>query len=68
MQALGGIEMTRQIHHVCDGDDAGHQDLPHHQPALPGDVLRVPWTMMPVIEDFKHLFTRCHVLFWTAQT
>ena len=57
IQAMGGIEMTRQIHHVCAVVmlivSVAHMISVLYRMY----VLRVRWTMMPVVEDFQHLYT-----------
>lgn len=56
LSALGGIEVTRQIHHfaavVMIIVSVYHIIVVLYKLI----VLRVSWTMMPVIEDFKHLY------------
>ena len=56
LSALGGIEVTRQIHHIA----AVVMIIVsvYHIIAVLYKlmVIRVSWTMMPVIEDFKHLY------------
>ena len=56
MQALGGIENTRWVHHaaafVLMAVSIYHIIIVLYRIY----VLRVSWTMLPVIEDFKHLF------------
>jgi cytochrome b subunit of formate dehydrogenase len=56
IQALGGIETTRVIHHtaavVLMIVSIYHIIIVLYRLM----VLRVPWTMAPVIEDFKHLY------------
>lgn len=56
MNALGGIENTRLIHHfsavVMMIVAIYHVIIVLYKVF----VLRVPWTMAPVIEDFKHLY------------
>ncbi len=56
IQILGGIEMTRQIHHVSAVVmmivSIYHIIFVLYKLM----VLRVPLTMAPLIEDFKHLF------------
>jgi cytochrome b subunit of formate dehydrogenase len=56
LRALGGIETTRMIHHtsafVMMLVSIYHLIMVLYRVT----VLRVPWTMMPVFEDFKHLF------------
>ena len=56
IQALGGIETTRLIHHsaavVLLIVSIFHIIMVLYRLI----VLRVPWTMTPVIEDFKHLY------------
>ena len=56
IQAFGGIEMTRQIHHVA-AVVMIIVSIYHIVVVLYRlMVLRVPWTMVPLIEDFKHLY------------
>jgi cytochrome b subunit of formate dehydrogenase/cytochrome c5 len=56
MQAMGGVENTRLVHHfaaaVIMAVSIYHIIIVLYRIF----VLRVRWTMMPVIEDFKHLF------------
>ncbi len=56
IQSLGGIEGTRQIHHaaafVMMWVSVYHIIAVLYRVV----VLRVPWTMMPLLDDFKHLF------------
>lgn len=55
LQAFGGIEIARQIHHISAVVmliSSGYHILSLLYRVY---VLRVRWTMMPVIEDFKHL-------------
>lgn len=56
IQAMGGIEMTRQIHHISAVVmmivSIYHIIFVLYKVM----VLRVPLTMAPLIEDFKHLF------------
>ena len=55
LKALGGIEITRQIHHVA-AIVMIIVSIYHIIAVLYRImVLRVSWTMVPVIEDFKHL-------------
>ena len=56
MSALGGIEGTRQIHHIAAF--VMMWVTVYHIIAVLYRVyvLRVPWTMMPLLDDFKHLF------------
>ena len=57
MEAFGGIDRTRSgpsWRRVCD--DVG-DGLPYHLRVIPGlSCLRVPWTMLPLMDDFTHLF------------
>jgi cytochrome b subunit of formate dehydrogenase len=56
MQALGGIENTRLVHHAA-AFVLMAVSIYHIITVLYRIyVLRVSWTMLPVIEDFKHLF------------
>ncbi|MCZ7551188.1 MAG: hypothetical protein M5U05_01175 [Anaerolineales bacterium] len=56
IQALGGIESTRRIHHIA-AFVLAWVSVYHVLAVLYRlTVLRVPLTMMPLIEDFKHLF------------
>lgn len=57
LEALGGIETTRQIHHVAAVVMIIVSISHIVSVAYRLIVLRVPWTMAPVIEDFKHLYT-----------
>ncbi len=56
MQTLGGIEGTRQIHHIAAF--VMMWVTVYHIIAVLYRVivLRVPWTMMPLLDDFTHLF------------
>jgi cytochrome b subunit of formate dehydrogenase/mono/diheme cytochrome c family protein len=57
IRALGGIEGTRQIHHVA-AVVLMIVSIYHILAVLyKVFVLRTPWSMAPVIEDFKHLYT-----------
>jgi cytochrome b subunit of formate dehydrogenase len=56
LAVLGGIEHTRQIHHVA-AFVMMIVSIFHILSLLHRVfVMRVPWTMLPVIEDFKHLY------------
>ena len=56
LNALGGIETTRQIHHIA-AIVMMIVSIYHIVAVLYRVmVLRVSWTMMPVLEDFKHLY------------
>ena len=56
LNALGGIETTRQIHHIA-AIVMMIVSIYHIVAVLYRVmVLRVSWTMMPVFEDFKHLY------------
>lgn len=57
LQALGGIERTRQIHHVAAVVMIIISVVHIISVLYRLVVLRVPWSMAPVIEDFKHLYT-----------
>ena len=67
IQALGGIETTRLIHHsaavVLLIVSIFHIIMVLYRLI----VLRVPWTMTPVIEDFKHLYEDVMYYFLTGQ-
>lgn len=53
---FGGIEMTRQIHHIS-AIVLGAISIYHVLSLLYRVfVLRVSWSMVPLMEDFKHLF------------
>jgi cytochrome b subunit of formate dehydrogenase/mono/diheme cytochrome c family protein len=56
MQALGGIENTRWVHHIAAFVLMAVSIFHIINALYRIYVLRVSWTMMPVIEDFKHLF------------
>jgi cytochrome b subunit of formate dehydrogenase len=56
LQGFGGIEMTRQIHHVSAVVMMIVSAMHIIGVLYRVFVLRVRWTMMPVIEDFKHLY------------
>jgi len=56
LQGFGGIEMTRQIHHVSAIVMLIVSAMHIIGVLYRVFVLRVRWTMMPVIEDFKHLY------------
>lgn len=56
MEAFGGIEQTRMIHHGA-AFVMMWVTLYHIISVLYRVyVLRVPWVMLPVVEDFKHLY------------
>ena len=56
MQAFGGIENTRLVHHVA-AFVMLWVSLYHIIAVLYRIyVLRVPWSMLPVMDDFKHLY------------
>jgi len=57
IQAMGGIEVTRQIHHVSAVVLLIVSIVHIINVLYRVIVLRVRWTMIPVIEDFTHLFT-----------
>jgi len=56
IQALGGVESTRRIHHIAAFVLAWVSVYHFIAVLYRIIVLRVPLTMMPLIEDFKHLF------------
>ncbi len=56
LQGLGGIEATRQIHHVSAIVMMIVSVMHIIGVLYRVFVLRVRWTMIPVIEDFKHLY------------
>lgn len=56
LQAFGGIELTRQIHHVAAVVMLIISAMHVIGVLYRIYVLRVRWTMMPLIEDFKHLY------------
>lgn len=56
MEAFGSIEQTRQIHHAA-AFVMMWVTIYHVISVLYRIyVLRVPWSMLPLIEDFKHLY------------
>lgn len=57
IQALGGIERTRQIHHMCAVVMLAISIAHIIGVLYRVYVLRVSWTMIPVVGDFQHLFT-----------
>lgn len=65
LQALGGIESTRLIHHVSAFVmlliSVYHVIIVMYRIS----VLRVPWTMLPLIEDLKHLYV--DVMYYLGQ-
>ncbi len=65
IQALGGIEMVRQIHHVSAFVMMVVAIYHLISVLYRLTVLRVPWTMMPVIEDIKHLYV--DVMYYLGQ-
>lgn len=56
IRSLGGIETTRQIHHTAAFVMMLVTIFHINSVLYRVFVLRVRWTMMPVIEDFKHLY------------
>jgi cytochrome b subunit of formate dehydrogenase len=56
MEAFGGIEMTRQIHHAAAFVMMWVTVYHIISVLYRVYVLRVPWSMLPVMEDFKHLY------------
>lgn len=56
IRSLGGIETTRQIHHAAAFVMMLVTIFHINSVLYRVLVLRVRWTMMPVIEDFKHLY------------
>ena len=55
LQAFGGIESTRVVHHYAAIVMLIVSGVHIISAAYRILVLRVPWTMMPLIDDFKHL-------------
>ena len=56
IETMGGIEVTRQIHHISAVVLMVVSIFHIINMLYRVYVLRVRWTMMPVIEDIKHLF------------
>lgn len=56
MEAFGGIEQTRQIHHAAAFVMMWVTVYHVISVLYRIYVLRVPWSMLPLIEDFKHLY------------
>jgi cytochrome b subunit of formate dehydrogenase len=56
LEAFGGIEMTRQIHHISAIVMMIISAIHVIGVIYRVYVLRVRWTMLPVIDDFKHLY------------
>lgn len=56
MEAFGGIETTRMVHHVAAFAMLWVAIYHVISVLYRVYVLRVSWTMLPVVEDFKHLY------------
>ncbi len=57
MDSIGGIENTRTIHHLAAFVIMWVSVYHIISVLFRLIVLRTPWTMLPVIDDFKHLIT-----------